>query len=194
MLYQRRTRDTLPGWLWFFVLLPIGLVFLLVKRRGRPLRLPPRKPLPRYIEPDSIPLNMTGDEGVRFASRMATGATEELIVNEEMAVEEAAESETQAQTQPSGAAAAAEEADNLKIVEGIGPSIAGILRENGIRTFRQLAQAPVEQLVEILTRAKLNRLANPATWPEQARLAAEGKWEELTAYQQTLKGGRRRSE
>jgi predicted flap endonuclease-1-like 5' DNA nuclease len=83
------------------------------------------------------------------------------------------------------------EPDDLKIIEGIGPSIAGLLRENGIVTFRQLAAAPVDRLVEILTAARLNRLADPATWPEQAALAAKGKWEALEQLQQTLKGGRR---
>jgi large subunit ribosomal protein L21 len=29
----------------------------------------------------------------------------------------------------------------------------------------------------------------PDTWPQQARLAAEGKWDELEALQGTLSGG-----
>jgi hypothetical protein len=35
------------------------------------------------------------------------------------------------------------------------------------------------------------RLAHPATWPEQAALAATGEWEALEALQAKLKGGRR---
>jgi hypothetical protein len=31
---------------------------------------------------------------------------------------------------------------------------------------------------------------DPATWPEQAKLAAEGNWEELKKRQDELKGGR----
>lgn len=81
-------------------------------------------------------------------------------------------------------------ADNLEIIEGIGPKIAGLLSQTGITTFAQLAQTEPERLVEILTAANLQRLANPGTWPRQAALAAEGKWDELTAYQQTLKAGR----
>jgi predicted flap endonuclease-1-like 5' DNA nuclease len=79
--------------------------------------------------------------------------------------------------------------DDLKVIEGIGPKIAGVLQAAGISTFTQLAAADPSRLEEILHEAGL-RLADPATWPEQARLAADGNWkafEELTAR---LKGGR----
>ncbi len=79
--------------------------------------------------------------------------------------------------------------DDLEIIEGIGPKIAGLLNEAGITTFAQLAKTEVSRLVEILTTARL-RIADPSTWPEQARLAAAGKLDELQAFQATLKGGR----
>jgi hypothetical protein len=31
---------------------------------------------------------------------------------------------------------------------------------------------------------------NPGTWPKQAKLAADGKWEELETLQKQLKGGK----
>jgi predicted flap endonuclease-1-like 5' DNA nuclease len=40
--------------------------------------------------------------------------------------------------------------DDLEIIEGIGPKIAGVFREAGINTFAQLAATPVETLREIL--------------------------------------------
>jgi len=82
------------------------------------------------------------------------------------------------------------EPDDLEIIEGIGPKIAGLLKAAGITTFAQLAQADLGQVQEILTAAKL-RLADPATWAEQARLAAAGDWDGLEALQNQLKGGRR---
>lgn len=88
------------------------------------------------------------------------------------------------------AAPATPAADDLELIEGIGPKIAGLLRGAGISTFAQLAATDVGRLREILEAAKL-RLADPATWPEQAALAAAGKWEELKALQERLKGGRR---
>ena len=79
--------------------------------------------------------------------------------------------------------------DDLEIIEGIGPKIAGVFKEAGISTFAQLAATPVERLEEILKAANL-RLGDPATWPEQARLAAAGDLEGLKKLQDSLKGGR----
>jgi large subunit ribosomal protein L20 len=81
-------------------------------------------------------------------------------------------------------------ADNLEKIEGIGPKINDVLHAAGIRTFADLAQTDVEQLQEILTEAGL-RVNDPSTWPEQAALAAAGKWEEFQALQDQLDGGRR---
>ena len=80
--------------------------------------------------------------------------------------------------------------DDLTVIEGIGPKISGMLRAEGITTFAGLAAADVSRLREIMLAANL-RIANPATWPEQAALAEAGKWEELKALQDSLKGGRR---
>ena len=81
--------------------------------------------------------------------------------------------------------------DDLKRIEGIGPKIAALLQEAGIRTYAQLAAAGVSRLEAILAEAGLSALAKPATWPEQASLAAAGDWEALKALQNELKGGRR---
>src|SRR5690606_25326717 len=75
--------------------------------------------------------------------------------------------------------APAREPDDLTLIEGIGPRIAGLLAESGIRTFADLAVTPVARLDEILKGAgpKFFRLADPVTWPDQALLAARGEWE-----------------
>ena len=80
--------------------------------------------------------------------------------------------------------------DNLVEIEGIGPKTAGVLREAGIVTFAQLADAEVEKLREILRDGEL-RGGDPSTWPEQARFAAQGDWEGLYALREKLHGGRR---
>jgi len=48
-----------------------------------------------------------------------------------------------------------------------------------------------DNLRQILTEAGLAALADPSTWPEQAGLAAAGKWDALKVLQDELKGGRR---
>ncbi len=83
-------------------------------------------------------------------------------------------------------------ADNLTKVEGIGPKLAGILKDAGIETFKKLSVAKAEKISEILVAAggnAYNRF-DPTTWPQQAKLAAEGKWDELKVLQDELDGGK----
>lgn len=74
-------------------------------------------------------------------------------------------------------------------IEGIGPKIEECLNAAGIVTFKQLSQTPVDKLRKILAEAKFP--GDPTTWPEQAKLAAEGKMDELKKLQDELQGGRR---
>lgn len=84
-------------------------------------------------------------------------------------------------------------ADNLEVIEGIGPKIAEVLKKDGITTFKQLASTAASRLEEILVAGNIRSPADPTTWPKQAELAAEGKMAELRALQATLDGGRVRS-
>ncbi|MFZ2899930.1 MAG: helix-hairpin-helix domain-containing protein [Saprospiraceae bacterium] len=82
------------------------------------------------------------------------------------------------------------EHDPLQKIEGIGPKIESLLVQAGIRTFHHVADAGVVRLQEVLSNAgERFRLHDPSTWPEQARLAAAGKWEELERYKEFLNGG-----
>ena len=81
-------------------------------------------------------------------------------------------------------------ADDLTRIEGIGPKISSLLQAAAITTFAELAAADVSRLEQILSEAGLAGLADPATWPEQARLAAAGEWDALETLQDELKGGR----
>ncbi len=86
----------------------------------------------------------------------------------------------------------ATKADDLKKIEGIGPKIASILSEAGYETFAKLAKADPEKIREILLEKGGKRYAmhDPTTWPKQAEMAAEGKWDELKNWQDELDGGR----
>lgn len=89
-------------------------------------------------------------------------------------------------------AAIPEPADPLHKIEGIGPKIAELLNAGGIVSFRQLANAPISRLQSILDAAgDQYRIHDPGTWPEQARLLAEGKLEAFEDLTRKLKGGRR---
>ena len=82
-------------------------------------------------------------------------------------------------------------ATDLKKVEGIGPKIEELLNKAGIKSWSGLAAASVDDLKKILADAgnKFTR-HNPETWPKQAQLCAEGKWDELAEWQDKLDGGK----
>ena len=82
-----------------------------------------------------------------------------------------------------------ESVDDLSVIEGIGPKISSILKDAGINTFKKLCEAKPEEIKAILTQAGIH-LGDPGSWPEQACLAAEGKFEDLLKLQDALKGGR----
>jgi large subunit ribosomal protein L21 len=85
---------------------------------------------------------------------------------------------------------AAGKADDLTKIEGIGPKISGLFIAAGITTFAELAKTPVSTLSDILHKAGSRYAShNPGTWPQQAQLAADGKWDELKALQVALDGG-----
>jgi predicted flap endonuclease-1-like 5' DNA nuclease len=96
-----------------------------------------------------------------------------------------------ARAEPAQATAPIAPADDLRKIEGIGPKIAEVLQAAGLDHFDQLAATPVSRLQEILRLAGSRyRLADPASWPEQAALAAAGNWTALAELQGRLKGGR----
>ena len=81
--------------------------------------------------------------------------------------------------------------DDLTRLEGIGPKVAKVLNEAGIRTFADLADAKPQDVQEKLRAAGL-QMMNPEGWIEQAALAAKGDWSALEKLQGELKGGRRK--
>ena len=77
------------------------------------------------------------------------------------------------------------------MVEGIGPKMAGVFNAAGITTFKALSEKTSDELKAILDAAEGNFKAHdPGTWPEQAKMAAEGKWDELKKWQDELDGGK----
>lgn len=92
---------------------------------------------------------------------------------------------------PAAPKAKAAKADDLKKIEGIGPKIAELLIADGIVTFADLAAAPLERIQGILDAAGPRyKIHNPTTWAQQSQLAADGKWDELKAWQDELNGGK----
>lgn len=82
------------------------------------------------------------------------------------------------------------EADDLTLIEGIGPKVAEVLGEAGILTFAQLAEAKADDVQKILNEAGLNMM-DATSWPAQAKLAADDDMDGLKKMQDKLSGGRK---
>lgn len=82
------------------------------------------------------------------------------------------------------------QADDLEKIEGVGPKIAEVLRKNGISTFAALAALDADKISGML-KASGGRfgMAKPESWPQQAALAAAGKWDEFKKLTDELVGG-----
>jgi large subunit ribosomal protein L17 len=88
-------------------------------------------------------------------------------------------------------AAKSKKADDLTKIEGIGAKAAEVLHEAGITSFAKLAESKAEEIKEILEKSGGHFNAqDPTSWPEQAQLAADEKWDELKELQDKLIAGR----
>ncbi|MDT8402570.1 MAG: hypothetical protein RQ743_12820 [Bacteroidales bacterium] len=82
--------------------------------------------------------------------------------------------------------------DDLKIIKGIGPVIECLLKNNNIATWKSLATNSPGKLKSLMTTegGPRFRVHDTGTWPEQARMAYEGKWEELKELQHEIIHGK----
>ena len=81
-------------------------------------------------------------------------------------------------------------ADDLTKIEGIGPKAAQALVDAGLASFADLSKAKVPAVQKILDESEGRFGAmNPGTWPKQAKLAADDKWDELKKWQDEMDGG-----
>ncbi|SFD66062.1 hypothetical protein [Spirosoma endophyticum] len=76
--------------------------------------------------------------------------------------------------------------DRFVEIRGIGPKVANLLVQAGIRQFSKLAETPVERIREILSSAGSHyRIYDPSSWPQQAKQLADSKLTPLLPSQPT---------
>jgi predicted flap endonuclease-1-like 5' DNA nuclease len=81
-------------------------------------------------------------------------------------------------------------ADDIIIIEGIGPKIKALFNAHGVSTFAQVAKMSVAEMSAILDKGGPRfKLANPGSWAEQARLADTNQWAALKKLQDELYAG-----
>jgi len=116
-------------------------------------------------------------------------------IKEKLATSGAVAAKTEQKSVPkSKATAPVAAADDLTRIEGVGPKIAELVSIAGYASFAELAVADPEKIREILAEAGGSYAShNPETWPKQAELARDGKWDELKVWQDELDGGRDKS-
>jgi predicted flap endonuclease-1-like 5' DNA nuclease len=100
--------------------------------------------------------------------------------------------QVEVQVEAHAAPQAEKSADDLTMLEGVGPKVAKILADAGYASFADLANADAVEVDKVLDANKLQML-DSAGWIEQAKLAAAGDMEGLAKLQDELKGGRRTS-
>lgn len=125
------------------------------------------------------------------AAAVAKAATPEVAAEEKTTK---AASKVKAEKAPAEKPAKADkkpQGDDLTLIEGIGPKIAEVFVAAGLASFADLAAKSAEELKVILTEAgdQFN-IAVTDTWPQQAQLAADGKFDELKKWQDELDGGK----
>jgi predicted flap endonuclease-1-like 5' DNA nuclease len=163
-----------PTWAWI-LMVPFALILFIWWWMGR---------RPKQVEIEYPP---TPRESIPSAPRRPAEPTPASLRPTKTEQAQPAPSGTEQKIQTRKAQA---KADNLQRIDGIGPKISSLFREAGIQTFEDLAATDVARLQQILDDSGI-RIADPDTWPEQARYAASGDWQRLQEFQSQLKGGRR---
>jgi large subunit ribosomal protein L21 len=161
------------GWtaliLFLIVVLIVWIALIINARKYKPDFHADEHADRHTAEPESAPVAVRAEPEIELPVR--TGAAATLA---ESTVQDVAENF---------------EPDDLIIIEGIGPKVKSVLVKAGYPTFALLSKADTGVLKKILEEAKYAYM-DPSTWPEQARLAGEGKMTELKALQESLKAGR----
>jgi large subunit ribosomal protein L27 len=129
-------------------------------------------------------VNVSPEEQAARAPRVPTSKRNSEVVK--------TSKNTTSTTKKTATKAKAGKADDLEIVEGIGPKINTLLAEAGIVTFADLASSKVSTLEAILEKAGPRfKTHSPETWAEQAALLRDGKMEEFKKLAKELVGGKR---
>lgn len=123
-------------------------------------------------------------------ARLEAEAAEQARLQAEADAKAAAEAEARAKAEAEAAAKAVSSADDLKLIEGIGPVINEALMAAGISTFAGLVAASEDQLKDALTKADIRIPASIGTWGKQAQYLVDGDQEGFKKYTDELIAGR----
>jgi small subunit ribosomal protein S2 len=146
-----------------------------------------------------VPSNDDASKSIEVIMASVTAAIAEGLTERKSEKQTEKEGEEETKPKEKKAKVASEEKDSKKSsstgddltkIEGIGPKIAEIFQEAGINTYADLADRSEDDLKDILAESGPRYASkNPASWPKQAQMAADGNWDELQEWQDNVKGG-----
>jgi len=150
--------------------------------RSSPVEEPMEKEAtPVTEQPDVFPMAEPGEESFTAISnpeQIHQADAEEVLTEKELSI-------------ASEVMGVEVELNDLEIIEGIGPMISDILVRSGITSWEKLGGTSKNILRVILDEAGPQyRVHKPKTWPKQARMAVDGEWKKLKAYQESLIDGK----
>jgi predicted flap endonuclease-1-like 5' DNA nuclease len=139
----------------------------------------------------SVSEDVVVEETVEVETAVVEPVDEVVVEAEAELVEEVVVEEPVAETESIEPEPVPVEPDDLKKIEGVGPKIEELLNNAGIQTYAQMAETDADQIKGILADAGSRyQMADPTSWPAQAKLAAGADWDGLTEFQDKLHAGR----
>lgn len=75
---------------------------------------------------------------------------------------------------------------NLQIIEGIGPKMEALLKENGVKNWKDLTGKSKKELRKMLnSKGSKYAIIDPTSWPKQAFMAMNSDWSALIRFQKS---------
>lgn len=164
-------QSDLGGWLVPLILLIVGLILALYPEGEASLA-------------EDAPQLTSGDHAVAHLPPATPSPTPAPALA-------ATPSPTPPPAPPKPAASSASGPDDLTVVEGIGPKMQAALRAAGIDTYVKMTETSEDEFRAAIEAQGMRFAPSIPTWAEQAAFAAKGDWDGLSAFQSTLKAGRR---
>ncbi|MBT8185824.1 MAG: 30S ribosomal protein S2 [Eudoraea sp.] len=138
---------------------------------------------PKVVAEEAVKEEKAKVEAVEEEKVEPAAVAEEAVEKKEAAVEEQKKTSAKKATTKSAT-------EDLTKIEGIGPKAAEALTNAGVDSFAKLSKSKPEKIKEILAEAS-SRMAHldPTSWPKQAKMAADGEWDQLKEWQDNAKAG-----
>ncbi len=141
-----------------------------------------------YVHADGFYVDNCVITVVEEEAPVAEEIKEAVIIDEAPAAKPVKEKTAKAKKTATKSKAAVAPADDLGKIKGINKEVKKILLAENIASFKDLAKSSGKKLKNILDAAAFDYAKlDIVSWPKQAKLAADSKWDDLKDLQKELK-------